>query len=157
LLDVGCGGGRNTIWWATQGVERLVGVDIAAEMIESARQAAEQVKVGDRCTFETVDFMKTELSATYDIVAACGVFDYVENAVPFLARMGQFANKVIYGSFPGWTLLRTPIRKIRYSLRGCPTHFYRRRELQEIFDAVGFGRTVIKPVPSGFLAWSVRD
>lgn len=92
----------------------------------------------------------------FDLVVALGVFDYVEQPEAFLRHMASFADQAIYGSFPGWTLVRTPLRKIRYALRGCPTHFYRQGELRELFDAVGFGPIEIKRVPSGRLAWSAK-
>lgn len=85
------------------------------------------------------------------------VHDYVEEPVEFLRHMSRFANRVIYGSFPGWTLVRSPLRKLRYSLRGCPTHFYRKREVEELFDAVGFGRFEFRAVGSGLLAWAVNE
>jgi len=157
MLDVGCGSGQNTVYFARHGIERLLAVDISVEMIRLAEQLAEKAGVGEQCEFQVVDFMKMPPGPKFDSVVACGVFDYVERADEFLAHMARFANRVIYGSFPGWTLVRTPLRKIRYALRGCPTHFYRRRDLVELFRSVGFGRTEILPVPSGHLVWAVRD
>ncbi|MEW6250646.1 MAG: methyltransferase domain-containing protein [Planctomycetota bacterium] len=157
MLDVGCGSGRNSVFWARHGIEEVYGVDIAAEMIREAERIARAAGVADRCRFEHLDFAKMQPARTYDIVVACGVFDYVEHAEPFLAHMARFAGRVVYGSFPGWTLVRTPLRKIRYALRGCPTHFYRRAELEKLLNSVGFGRTEILPVPSGHLAWVVRE
>jgi hypothetical protein len=84
------------------------------------------------------------------------VFDYVIDAETLLRHMARFATRVVYASFPGWTLIRTPLRKIRYALRGCPTHFYRRREIEELFAKVGFGKCEIKPISSGHLAWASR-
>ena len=156
MLDVGCGSGRNAIYFAHRGVPRILGVDVSEEMIRQARQLARQAGVADRCEFQVLDFLQMPPGPRFDIVIACGVFDYVELADGFLAHMARFANSVIYGSFPGWTLVRTPLRKIRYALRGCPTHFYRRRELAELFEKVGFGRTEILHVSSGHLAWAVR-
>ncbi|GAG16641.1 unnamed protein product, partial [marine sediment metagenome] len=103
------------------------------------------------------DFMQTEPTEKYDAVVACGVFDYVKDAESFLRHMSRFANKVIYGSFPGWSLVRSPLRKVRYALRGCPTHFYRIKTVRRIFDDVGFGRTVINDLGGGCLAWGVRE
>ncbi len=156
LLDVGCGSGRNTIWWARHGLERLHGVDVSAEMIAEARSVAEVANVADRCTFEQMDFMEAVPTEHYDMAVACGVFDYVVDAEAFLRHMSTFATRIIYGSFPGWTLVRSPLRKIRYALRGCPTHFYRRGEIERLFDRVGFGELTIEPVPSGHLAWAER-
>jgi SAM-dependent methyltransferase len=157
MLDVGCGSGQNTVFWARHGVERILGIDISTEMIQMAKELAQRAGVADRCEFQHVDFMQMPPGPRFDSVVACGVFDYVERADEFLAHMAKFADRVIYGSFPGWTLVRSPLRKIRYALRGCPTHFYRRHDLETLFRGVGFGRTEVLPVPSGHLAWAVRD
>ncbi len=157
VLDVGCGSGRNTVYWAQQGIDQLLGVDVSAEMIRLASEVARQAGVADRCQFQHMDFMATQPSRKYDMVAACGVFDYVLDAVPFLRHMATYAERIIYGSFPSKTLVRTPLRKLRYALRGCPTHFYSRRDLEALFDAVGFGRREIKPISSGYLAWAVKQ
>ena len=157
LLDVGCGSGQNSVYFARHGIEHVVGVDISAEMVTRAEQLAQKADVADRCTFEQLDFTKMPAGPKYDIVVACGVFDYVEHAADFLQHMATFATRAVYGSFPGWTLVRSPLRKIRYTLRGCPTHFFRRRELVDLLGGVGFGPVEILPVPSGHLAWTVRD
>jgi SAM-dependent methyltransferase len=164
MLDVGCGSGQNTVYFARHGVEHIVGVDIAAEMVKLAEDLAQRAGVATACEFRHADFMRvnpTDLAAPggalFDSVVACGVFDYVERPEEFLAHMAQFAGRVIYGSFPGWTLVRTPLRKLRYTLRGCPTHFYRRREIEALFHRVGFGPCEILPVPSGHLAWATRS
>lgn len=156
MLDVGCGSGQNSVYFARHGVANVHGVDISCEMIKLATELADRAEVADCCRFEELDFMRMEPGPKYDIVAACGVFDYVEHAGEFLAHMARFANRAIYGSFPGWTLVRTPLRKIRYALRGCPTHFYRRAEITALFEQVGFGVLGIRPVSSGYLAWAVR-
>jgi predicted TPR repeat methyltransferase len=156
VLDVGCGTGRNAIWWAHQGLERLHGVDISQEMIGEARALAARANLGDRCTFEFGNFMTWTTDRRYDLVVACGVFDYVTDAAALLGHMSEFADKVVYGSFPGWTLVRTPLRKVRYALRGCPTHFYRRHEIERAFENAGLGVCELKAVPSGYLAWAVK-
>ncbi len=101
--------------------------------------------------------MEMPTGPKYDMAVACGVFDYVERADEFLRHMAAFADRVVYGSFPGWTILRSPLRKLRYALRGCPLHFYRRRELTDLFGSIGFGHVEILKVPSGHLAWAVRE
>jgi ubiquinone/menaquinone biosynthesis C-methylase UbiE len=156
MLDVGCGSGQNSVFFARRGVERVFGVDISAEMIRLARELAERAGVADRCEFQAIDFMEMPPGSKYDIAVACGVFDYIEHSKAFLAHMARFANRVIYGSFPGWSLVRSPLRKLRYAMRGCPTHFYRQRELMDLFEKVGFGRVEFRRVPSGNLAWAVR-
>jgi predicted TPR repeat methyltransferase len=157
VLDVGCGSGRNTVWWARRGIESLHGVDVSREMIEEAEAVATEAHVSEQCSFELADFEDWDCQRKWDLVVACGVFDYVIDAETFLRHMARFANKVIYGSFPGYTLVRSPLRKLRYTLRGCPTHFYRHAEIRQIFDNVGFGTCTIKPISSGFLAWASRE
>jgi ubiquinone/menaquinone biosynthesis C-methylase UbiE len=156
VLDVGCGSGRNSVWFARNGIEHVVGIDISKEMIEEAEVLSRQAGVETRCEFRQMDFMNMPAGSRFDMVVALGVFDYVERAEDFLRHMSKFADRVVYGSFPGWTLVRSPLRKIRYALRGCPTHFYRRAELRALFDGVGFGPAEFKPVPSGCLAWAAR-
>ena len=157
VLDVGCGSGRNSVWFARNGIEHVSGIDISREMIEEADLLARQAGVESRCEFRHLDFMSMPKGSRFDMVVALGGFDYVAQAEEFLRHMSQFADRVIYASFPGWTLVRSPLRKVRYALRGCPTHFYRRPELNRLFDAVGFGPAGFKPVPSGCLAWAARS
>jgi len=157
MLDVGCGSGRNSVWFARNGIERVFGIDISEEMIKEARTLAAQAGVADQCRFDHLDFSTMPEGEKYDFVGALGVFDYVERPGEFLAHMSKFANCVIYGSFPGYTLVRSPLRKIRYALRGCPLRFYRKKELETLFGDVGFGKVEILPVPSGYLAWAARD
>ncbi len=157
MLDVGCGSGQNTVYFVRHGVAHVLGIDIAPEMIRLAEQLADRAGVRQHCDFMHADFLRMSAEQKFDSIVACGVFDYVERADEFLAHMARFANRVIYGSFPGWTLIRSPLRKIRYALRGCLTHFYRRREIIALFAKVGFGRTEILPVPSGHLAWAIRE
>ena len=156
VLDVGCGTGRNSVWFVRNGVEFVHGVDISAEMIDEARAVSTAAGVSDRCRFDLMDFASMPVGRRYDLVAALGVFDYVEDPAPFLRHMSAFADKVIYGSFPGWTLVRSPLRKLRYTLRGCPTRFYRKRDVQRLFDEAGFGRFDCRKVPSGLLAWASK-
>jgi ubiquinone/menaquinone biosynthesis C-methylase UbiE len=157
MLDVGCGSGQNAVWFVRHGIEHVVGVDISGEMVDQARRLAERAGVADRCEFQHVEFTVLPTDRTFDLVVALGVFDYVEDATGFLRHMSRFADKVVYGSFPGWTMIRSPLRKLRYALRNCPTHFYRRDELQALFDAVAFGPVELKRVPSGHLAWAAAN
>ena len=157
VLDVGCGSGQNSVWFVRNGIERVYAIDISADMVDQARDLAERAGVADRCEFHVADFMEMERGPRFDLVAALGVFDYVESPEKFLRHMSGFADRVIYGSFPGWTLVRSPLRKVRYSLRGCPTHFYRQPELTALFESVGFGEMGQRAVPSGRLAWAAKS
>jgi len=47
ILDVGCGGGQDLEWWREQGwpPERLSGIDLVAERVESARARCPEVDI----------------------------------------------------------------------------------------------------------------
>ncbi len=45
------------------------------------------------------------------------------------------------GSFPRWSPLKGPIRKVRYEwINDCPIFNYTQRELELLFGASGFAR-----------------
>ena len=85
VLDVGCGSGRNTVWWARHGIAALHGVDVSREMIDEARAIAARAGVSEQCTFELADFEEWSSDRMWDLAAACGVFDYVIDAEAFEA------------------------------------------------------------------------
>ena len=64
----------------------------------------------------------------------------------------------VVGSFPRWSLVKGPIRKVRYEWIGnCPIFNYTRRELELMFGASGFQRVEIRrPSRSGFLVRAYR-
>ena len=138
VLDVGCGSGRNSILFAQAGAGKVVGVDFSERMLELARAFASSHEGGERCRFVCGNFLQSDDADRYDAVAALGVFDYVSDPVAFLRKMSQAARHVVVASFPGLSLVRMPLRKIRYALRDCPVYFYRRKELDSIARAAGF-------------------
>jgi hypothetical protein len=62
------------------------------------------------------------------------------------------------GSFPAWSPVKGPVRKLRYEWIGdCPIFNYTRRELELMFGASGFERIeVSSPGRSGFLVRARR-
>jgi hypothetical protein len=65
----------------------------------------------------------------------------------------------VVGSFPAWSLLKGPMRKVRYEwIGGCPIFNYSRRELELMFGASGFDRLEIhSPGHSGYLVRAHRS
>ena len=137
VLDVGCGSGRNSVLFAQNGSGKVKGIDFSDRMLEIARAFASSHPGGERCEFVRGDFLEWDGANRYDAVVALGVFDYVSDSTLFLRKMCQAARHVVVASFPGISLVRAPLRKIRYSLRHCPVYFYRRRELDAIARAAG--------------------
>ncbi len=138
VLDVGCGSGRNSVLFAQAGAAKVVGIDFSERMLELARAFATAHEGGDRCEFLRGDFLQSDSAQRFDAVIALGVFDYVSDPVAFLRKMSQAARHRVVASFPGLSLVRMPLRKIRYFLRNCPVYFYRRQELDAIARAAGF-------------------
>ncbi len=145
VLDVGCGPGRNSVLFAQAGAGKVVGIDFSERMLELARAFASSHPGGENCEFVRADFLQQEGADRYDAVVALGVFDYVSDPTAFLRKMSQAARLVVVASFPGVSLVRTPLRKIRYALRHCPVYFYRRRELDAIARAAGLTDYCVHP------------
>ncbi len=158
VLDVGCGSGRIGEFVLEAGAAHYVGIDFSEPMIALAR---ERLKRFDACAELIVeDFLSASLDGPFDVVLALGLFDYLPNA-------GQFAHKMfeltapggcVVGSFPSWSLLKGPVRKVRYEWIGdCPIFNYSRPQLEQVFAASGFDRVeILSPGRSGFLVRARR-
>jgi SAM-dependent methyltransferase len=158
VLDVGCGSGRIGEFALEAGATQYVGVDFAEPMIELARGRLE--RFADRATLLLGDFLDTPLDGTFDVILALGLFDYLPDAHPFTRRMFELCSErgCMVASFPAWSLIKGPLRKVRYEWIGdCPIFNYSRRELELMVGANGFGRVEIaSPGRSGFLVRAYR-
>jgi SAM-dependent methyltransferase len=157
VLDVGCGSGRIGELVLEAGARHYVGVDFAEEMLALARARLD--RFGERIQLIEADFMESSLEGPFEVILALGLFDYLPDPDRFSSRMfGLCApGGCVVGSFPAWSVIKGPIRKIRYEWIGdCPIFNYTRPELERMFRAGGFGRVeVLNPGRSGFLlrAW----
>ena len=152
VLDVGCGSGRNSLLMAQAGARRVVGIDFAPQMVRLARNWAERDPAGRRCEFLQGDIFDYRFSAQFDFVAALGVFDYVADPARLLRRMMELSRGKVMASFPAPSLLRAPLRKLRYALQNCPVYFYTRRRIEEVCCAAGLDDYDILPCTSaGFM------
>jgi SAM-dependent methyltransferase len=147
-LDVGCGSGRNSIFFAEAGARRVLGIDFAPNMIELARAYARRHPAGSKCEFIEADFMQCQITERYDFVAALGVFDYVIEPANLLRRMTDIAANAVIASFPAPSPLRAPLRKLRYSLRNCPVYFYTRSRIEQVCRDAGLTDYRIVPCTS---------
>lgn len=134
VIDVGCGSGRFCVrlalcdWHA-------VGLDFADEMIALARQQAAEAGVDDRCTFEVADFLEWEDNTDFDLGLAIGVFDYVADPEPLLAKLAKVSGGRVVVSFPKRFHPLVPLRWARLRAAGCPVHFYDRRQVEALGSA----------------------
>lgn len=145
LLDVGCGSGRHAVAIAKMGAKRIVGVDYAQGMVDLANEAAVASGVSEHCDFVCTDFLDFEPRESFDYSIAMGFFDYVKEPVPYLRKMAALTNKRLMVSFPIFSWLRSPQRKVRYALlHRCPVYFYTVQGVHSILKDAGLtdGRVV---------------
>jgi SAM-dependent methyltransferase len=158
VLDVGCGSGRIGEFVLEAGAPHYVGVDFSEPMIDLARQRLDQF--GDRTRLIVDDFLTAPLDGRFEVILALGLFDYLPEPHRFSRRMFELCapGGSVVASFPTWSLLKGPIRKVRYEWIGdCPIFNYSRRELELMFGASGFERVEIaSPGRSGYLVRAHR-
>jgi SAM-dependent methyltransferase len=150
VLDVGCGSGRYAVALALMGTKRVVGVDVAEGMLDMARQSAEEAGVADRCEFVLGDFESVDLGEKFDYSIAMGLFDYIAEPEQFTRSMLAITNKRMIASFPRFSLLRSPQRRLRYSLiHHCPVYFYRPKSLTQMLKNAGGENFQLIQLPGG--------
>jgi len=158
VLDVGCGSGRIGEFALQAGTEHYVGIDFAEPMIELARARLERFP--DRADLITGDFLDADLDGPFDVVLALGLFDYLPEPQRFAVRMFELCapGGCTVGSFPTWSPLKGPVRKVRYEWIGdCPIFNYDRAQLESLFGSAGFDRVeILSPGRSGYLVRAYR-
>jgi SAM-dependent methyltransferase len=158
VLDVGCGSGRIGEFVLEAGAGRYVGIDFSEPMVDLARGRLE--RFGDRVELILGDFLEATLDGPFDVVLALGLFDYLPNPDRFSRRMFELCapGGTLVGSFPTWSLIKGPVRKVRYEWIGdCPIFNYSRRELELMLGASGFDQIeIVSPGRSGYLVRARR-
>ena len=90
VLDIGCGPGRYTAAFALQGKE-VIGIDIAEEMLKIAQDNIHELNV----TADLVlgDYLSVHFDRVFDAACLMGFFDYIEDPVPVLKKIGNRSNR----------------------------------------------------------------
>jgi len=158
VLDVGCGSGRIGEFALQAGAERYLGVDFSEPMVELAGARLE--RFGERAQVVVDDFLLAPIEGPFDVILALGLFDYLPTPHRFTRKMYELCapGGCVVGSFPRWSLVKGPIRKLRYEWIGdCPIFNYSARELEMLFGASGFEPVETRsPGRSGFLVRARR-
>jgi SAM-dependent methyltransferase len=158
LLDVGCGSGRIGEFALAAGAAEYVGVDFSEPMIELARDRLARYE--GRVELLVSDFLEAPLEGRFDVVLGLGLFDYLPNAQAFSERMFALCapGGCMVASFPAWSLLKGPVRKVRYEWIGdCPIFNYSEDGLERMLRTSGFDRVeIMSPGRSGFLVRAHR-
>ncbi len=159
VLDVGCGSGRIGEFVLEAGASEYLGVDFAEPMIELARARLE--RFGDRVELISDDFLTVSLEGSFDTVLALGLFDYLPDPDLFTRRMFELCSPggCVVGSFPTWSLVKGPARKVRYEWIGdCPIFNYGHDQLETMLAGAGFERVeILSPARSGYLVRAYRQ
>jgi 2-polyprenyl-3-methyl-5-hydroxy-6-metoxy-1,4-benzoquinol methylase len=158
VLDVGCGSGRIAEFVLEAGAAHYVGIDFSEPMVDMARGRLE--RFGERVELILGDFLETALDGQFDVVLGLGLFDYLPDAHRFSRRMFELCapGGSLVASFPTWSLIKGPVRKVRYEWIGdCPIFNYSRRELGLMLGASGFEEVeILTPGRSGYLVRARR-
>ncbi len=159
VLDVGCGSGRIGEFVLEAGASRYLGIDFAEPMIDLAR--ARLARFGDRVELMTEDFLAAAIDERFGVVLALGLFDYLPDADQFARRIFELSadGACLVASFPSWSLIKGPVRKVRYEWIGdCPIFNYTRGGSERMLARAGFTRVeTISRGHSGFLVRAHRE
>jgi 2-polyprenyl-3-methyl-5-hydroxy-6-metoxy-1,4-benzoquinol methylase len=122
ILDIGCGNGIYSLDAIQNGATKVLGVDVADQMIGLCKKVANERKISQGLNFEVSNFpvsedMKMRIGS-FDYSIVMGVMDYVYDPAPFLKQLREVTDKEAYITFPGGKFIRYNIRKYRYKLLG---------------------------------------
>lgn len=83
IIDFGCGCGNEAIEMAQRGANRVIGIDIREDHLETARGAAAKAGVQDSCSFATATSEKA------DIIVSVDAFEHFSDPAAILRIMGS--------------------------------------------------------------------
>lgn len=99
VIDFGCGTGSEAIELAQRGAARVIGIDIVDHALDSARQAAADAGVADRCQFVT----QTDEQA--DVIVSVDGFEHFgdpEGVLHAMRRLLKPSGCVLLSFGPTW-------------------------------------------------------
>jgi len=154
VLDIGCGSGPYLAEALARGAQLVTGVDPAPGMLDLVRHKLKNSADKERCQLVQGTFPGVDLHP-HDHVLVMGVMDYVADAPTFLQELKTLVLKSAALSFPSQHWLRTPVRRFRYRLRGCPVYFYDADQIHWLCSTAGFSQIRIQKIPGAGLDFFV--
>lgn len=140
LLDVGCGTGRYSLEFARRGASKVLGIDVAPEMVRVCSERARAEGLEAATEFVEGDLLNYEPEGTYDVSIGIGLFDYVSEAIPLIKRMREFTTNRCIMTFPRAGTWRAAIRTTRLRIKGCPVYYYTAEGIEKALAEAGFPR-----------------
>jgi 2-polyprenyl-3-methyl-5-hydroxy-6-metoxy-1,4-benzoquinol methylase len=138
ICDIGCGSGRFIAEFAKNGARRVVGVDVAPNMLTLAQQLVQERGVAGPCEFVHSDVIDWKTNEKFDETIAIGFWDYIAEPAERLRIIRKMTNEKFLSAWPRYWTWRMPVRKIRLGLAGCPVYFFKRGEVIEMIEDAGF-------------------
>jgi len=139
ICDIGCGSGRFVTEFGRRGAAHITGVDVAFEMLKTARQLVERDGVTERCDLVLSDVLDWKTDETFDITLAIGFWDYIQDPPERLRLIRQLTRGTFLSAWPRLWTWRMPVRKVRLEyIRGCPVYFFRKPRVYEMIEDAGF-------------------
>jgi SAM-dependent methyltransferase len=89
VLDLGCGRGATSLWWARNANARVVALDPSPEMLEEARRLLSAEGLESRVELRQSGIESLSDDGTYDLVLAHDVLCYLEDKPPALCRIAR--------------------------------------------------------------------
>lgn len=103
VLDIGCGAGGKTIYYASKGVKKIVGVEILGKYKEEAESLAKKYGMEDKFEFVCADASKTPFEdETFDTIIMNDAMEHVDEPEKVLDECYRILKKNgrLYLNFP---------------------------------------------------------
>ncbi len=138
ICDLGCGTGRYVLAYARAGARRVLGVDGAPAMVQTASSLIQEAGLQSNAEAQQFDILNFPERETFDVTIAVGVFDYTQDAIPYLQKIRRITHGRFLSTFPRFWTYRMPIRKVRLGVLGCPVYFYTSEQIRTLHEQAGF-------------------
>lgn len=103
VLDIGCGAGGKTVFYASQGVKKITGVEILGKYKDEAEELARKYNMSDKFSFICADASKTPFDdETFDTIIMNDAMEHVDEPEKVLDECYRIlkGNGKLYLNFP---------------------------------------------------------
>jgi predicted RNA methylase len=138
ICDIGCGSGRFVNEFALHRASRVVGVDVAPEMLKIARELVTQSGAPNVCEFVNSDILNWKTDDQFDLTIAIGFWDYITEPPERLRLIRKMTGKKFLSAWPRYWTWRMPVRKVRLTMQGCPVYFFTKPQVYSMIEGAGF-------------------
>ncbi len=150
VLDIGCGPGAYIISIAARKPDHVLGIDLSEVMLDFARRRVQAKTLETMCELKNINFLEATFERKFNFSIAMGVFDYLSDPLPFLKKMKEVSSEKVIASFPGYSILRGPLRQLRYLFtRKGGVFFYHKQDIEQLAEKAGFKHYDIIPLQTG--------